>query len=108
VLETDGISHATLQGSQARIAKLIREFEAGKYRVLFLNARNMGAGLNITPATHVVLYHRMSAETQNQIIGRAMRMGRVAPLTVVHLLHGNEMTVSDAADVVSPNVISHV
>lgn len=108
VLETDGISHATLQGSQARIAKLIREFEAGKYRVLFLNSRNMGAGLNITPATHVVLYHRMSAETQNQIIGRAMRMGRTAPLTVVHLLHGNEMTASDAADVVSPHVISHV
>ena len=109
VLETDGVSHATLQGSQARIAKLIREFEAGKYRVLFLNARNMGAGLNITPATHVVLYHRMSAETQNQIIGRAMRMGRTAPLTVVHLLHGNEMTVADApGEAVSPHVISHV
>jgi rubrerythrin len=108
VLLTDGVSHATLQGSQARIAKLIREFEAGKYRVLFLNSRNMGAGLNIMPATHVVLYHRMSAETQNQIIGRAMRMGRTQSLTVVHLLHGNEMTASDAADVVNPNVISHV
>lgn len=92
VLETDGIPHATLNGSQNRISKLIRDFGAGKYRVLFLNARNMGAGLNIQPATHVVLYHRMSVELQNQIVGRAMRMGRTEPLTVLHFLHGDEMT----------------
>jgi hypothetical protein len=91
VLETDGIPHATLNGSQARITKLIDQFGKGKYRVLFLNARNMGAGLNIRPATHVVLYHRMAIETQNQIIGRAMRMGRTEPLTVLHLLYGSEM-----------------
>jgi SNF2 family DNA or RNA helicase len=92
LLELDGIPHATLTGSQARITKLIRQFGEGKYRVLFLNAKNMGAGLNIAAATHVVLYHRMSIETKNQIIGRAMRMGRTEPLQVLHLLHGNEMT----------------
>jgi hypothetical protein len=92
LLELDGITHATLTGSQARITKLIRQFGEGKYRVLFLNAKNMGAGLNIAAATHVVLYHRMSTETKNQIIGRAMRMGRTEPLQVLHLLHGNEMT----------------
>jgi SNF2 family DNA or RNA helicase len=91
MLETERIPHTTLNGSQARISKVIGDFEKGKYRVLFLNARNMGAGLNITPATHVVLYHKMPIETQNQIIGRAMRMGRKDPLTVLHLLHGNEM-----------------
>jgi hypothetical protein len=96
VLEVDGIPHATLNGSQARIAKLIREFGEGKYRVLFLNSKNMGSGLNILAATHVVLYHKMSVETQDQIIGRAMRMGRTEPLTVIHLLHGNEMTTETA------------
>ena len=95
LLETDGIPHATLTGSQARITKLIRQFGEGKYRVLFLNAKNMGAGLNIAAATHVLLYHRMSVETKNQIIGRAMRMGRTEPLQVLHLLHGNEMSASD-------------
>lgn len=92
ILENEGISFVTLNGSQARITKILDQFEKGKYRVLFLNARNMGAGLNITPATHVILYHKMPIEMQNQIIGRAVRMGRTEPLTVVHFLHGNEMS----------------
>lgn len=105
-LEADGVPHATLNGSQARIARLIRDFDAGKYRVLFLNSRNMGAGLNIMPATHVVLFHRMPVEMQNQIVGRAMRMGRTAPLHVVHLLHGNEMTAEETVS--EANVIQHI
>ncbi len=119
MLETEGVSHATLCGSQARIAKLLRQFAEGKYRVLFLNARNMGAGLNIAAATHVVLYHRMPVETKNQIIGRAVRMGRTEPLTVLHFLHGNEMVSSQeeeegltravgVAAAPAPAVIEHV
>lgn len=90
-LTEEDINYATVNGSQARITKLLREFKAGKYKILFLNARNMGAGLNIEAATHVVLYHKMSAELEHQIIGRAMRIGRLAPLEVVHLLHENEL-----------------
>jgi SNF2 family DNA or RNA helicase len=108
VLETDGISHATLAGSNARISRLLKDFESGKYRVLFLNARNMGAGLNIQPATHVVLYHRMAIETQNQIIGRAVRLGRTAPLTVLHLLHGNEMEYVQQQELGEGHRIEHV
>lgn len=107
MLEMEGITHATLGGSQARIAKLLRQFGEGKYRVLFLNARNMGAGLNIAVATHVVLYHRMPVETKNQIIGRAVRMGRTEPLTVLHLLHGNEMLVR-AEEGLTRHRIEHV
>lgn len=91
VLLTNGIRNATLMGSQARISKLLREFKEGTYRVLFLNARNMGAGLNIECATHVLLFHKMPQELEKQIIGRAMRLGRTAPLEVVHLLHDNEV-----------------
>jgi SNF2 family DNA or RNA helicase len=90
-LDSAGIQYATLNGSQARIAKLLREFKGGKYNVLFLNARNMGAGLNIESATHVVLFHRMSAELESQIIGRANRLGRKSPLEVVYLIHENEI-----------------
>jgi SWI/SNF-related matrix-associated actin-dependent regulator of chromatin subfamily A3 len=110
MLVNEGITHATLNGTNARISRLIKDFEKGKYRVLFLNAKNMGAGLNIRPATHVVLYHRMAIETQNQIIGRAVRLGRTEPLTVVHLLHGNEMDgVGAAAEELETeqNVITH-
>jgi hypothetical protein len=90
LLRRTDISFATLSGSQARINKLLKDFKEGKYTLLFLNARNMGAGLNIDCATHVILYHKMNAELQNQIVGRAVRLGRSADLTVVHLLHENE------------------
>ena len=91
VLRTADISHAVVHGSNAHINKLLKDFEAGKYRVLFLNAHNMGAGLNISAASHVVLYHRMSAAVEHQIVGRAYRLGRTVPLDVVHLLHSNEI-----------------
>jgi SNF2 family DNA or RNA helicase len=84
------IPFAHLTGSQARINKLLKDFKEGKYTVLFLNARHMGAGLNIDCATHVILYHKMNAELTNQIVGRAVRLGRTADLEVVHLLHENE------------------
>jgi len=97
-LTAAGFKTATVNGSQARISKLMRDFREGKYNVLFLNARNMGAGLNIESATHIVLYHKMSMELENQIVGRAVRLGRTADLEVVHLLHENEQ----------PHVITHV
>jgi hypothetical protein len=117
-LGSNNVTHATILGSGARVTKMLRDFENGKYRVLFLNARNMGAGLNIRAATHIVLYHKMPVETQNQIIGRAIRLGRTTPLTVLHLLHGNEMEATepsqtwrqDHVDPVNPvdNVVEHV
>lgn len=97
-LREENIKFATLNGSNARINKLLKEFGAGKWQTLFLNARNMGAGLNIDAATHVVLFHKMSQELEAQIIGRANRLGRTAPITVVHLLHDNE----------AGNTITHV
>lgn len=84
------IPFAHLSGSQARINKLLKDFKEGKYTVLFLNARHMGAGLNIDCASHVILYHKMNVELTNQIVGRAVRLGRTADLEVVHLLHENE------------------
>ena len=92
-LDEANINYSMLNGSQARIAKLLREFKSGKYNVLFLNARNMGAGLNIESATHVMLFHRMASELESQIIGRANRLGRINPLEVVYLIHENELSV---------------
>ena len=90
-LELAGVNCTMLNGSNARISKLLKDFAEGKYTVLFLNARNMGAGLNIDVATHVVLYHKMNAELTNQIVGRAVRLGRSADLDVIHLVHENEV-----------------
>jgi hypothetical protein len=91
LLVSEKISFATIQGSNAHINKLIKSFEENKYRILFLNARNMGAGLNILCATHIVLYHKMNHSLESQIIGRAYRIGRKDELQVIHLLHTNEV-----------------
>jgi hypothetical protein len=97
-MRDEKLTFATLNGSNARINKLLREFNDGKHQTLFLNARNMGAGLNIETATHVVLFHKMAQELESQIIGRANRLGRSIPINVVHLLHENEIA----------NVVTHV
>jgi len=85
------ITHSMINGSTHRVSKIINEFAEGNYRVLLLNSRHVGAGLNITCATDVFLFHKMSSEMEKQIIGRAYRMGRSEPLNVHHLLHQNEI-----------------
>jgi SNF2 family DNA or RNA helicase len=90
IFEQKGITYSMVNGTSARIQKIIREFGEGKQQVLCLNARHFGAGLNIECASHVILYHRMAEEVEKQIIGRAYRFGRTANLDVIHLLHANE------------------
>ena len=85
------ITHSLINGSTSRVSKLISEFSEGNYRVLLLNSRHVGAGLNIVSATDVFLFHKMNSEMEKQIIGRAYRMGRTKPLNVHHLLHSNEV-----------------
>lgn len=110
LLKGQKIPYATVQGSNAHINKLIKEFEENKYRVLFLNARNMGAGLNILSATHVLLYHRMNHSLETQIVGRAYRIGRIESLQVIHLLHTNEIdnSYSIIEPTTSTSTIEHV
>jgi SNF2 family DNA or RNA helicase len=73
------------------IAKAIEDFEAGKIQVLFLNSRELGVGMNLITATDVILYHALTPEEEKQVVGRALRMGRTAPLHVHKLHHEGEM-----------------
>jgi len=112
-LETRGIRCELLSGSAARVARLRREFQEGKVRVLCMNARHVGAGLNLEAASHVVLYHRMNLEMEKQVIGRAVRFEREADLQVVHLIHEGETGVSYltegwASSLSDTGVITHV
>jgi SNF2 family DNA or RNA helicase len=90
-MEHRNISFSAINGSTARVQKIINEFKTGTYRVLLLNSRHVGSGLNIVSATDVFLFHKMNSEMEKQIVGRAYRMGRTAPLNVYHLLHNNEI-----------------
>jgi SNF2 family DNA or RNA helicase len=70
-----------------------------------MNARHVGAGINLEAATHVVLYHRMNTELERQVIGRAVRFERAEELRVIHLVHEQETAFNGSQ---SSEVILHV
>jgi len=104
MLGSRGIKCEMLMGSAARVEKLRKQFREGKVRVLCMNARHVGAGINLEAATHVVLYHKMNVELERQVIGRAVRFERATELQVVHLVHEGETATSGG----STEVIVHI
>jgi hypothetical protein len=105
VLTARGIRCELLSGTAARVEKLRRDFRDGKVRVLCMNARHVGAGINLEAATHVVLFHRMNMEMERQVIGRAVRFERASELHVVHLVHPEETALNGSS---GSEVIVHV
>ena len=104
LLSARGVRCEVLQGTAARVERLRKQFRDGTVRVLCMNARHVGAGINLEAATHVVLYHRMNVELERQVIGRAVRFERAADLKVVHLVHEEETAYNGAS---SSEVIVH-
>lgn len=90
ILEHNEITYNILSGSEKNILKTIELFKNGDIQVLMLNAKNFGAGLNLQEATDVIIYHRFTTEIEEQIIGRAQRIGRKNKLNVYYLIHQNE------------------
>ena len=85
-----GLRVKQLKGNKDAVASTLRAFQGGDLRCLLLNSHYAGSGLNITAATHVILLHAMTHEEEKQILGRAYRMGRTAPLHFIRLLHTGE------------------
>ncbi|QKF94161.1 SNF2 helicase with zinc finger RING-type domain [Fadolivirus algeromassiliense] len=89
-LDDLNITYKVLKGTTGLVQKTIDDFSNGNIRVIMLNAKFFGAGMNLQMATHVVLYHRFDADLEEQVIGRAQRLGRKDPLNVIYLIHDNE------------------
>jgi hypothetical protein len=85
-----GVSYCILKGQASTVQKHINDFENKKIKVLMLNAQFFGAGMNLHMTTDLVIYHRFTREMEEQIIGRAQRLGRTCPLNVYYLIHDNE------------------
>jgi len=98
ILMARDIRCEVLQGTAARVDRLRAQFRDGTVRVLCMNARHVGAGINLEAATHVVLYHRMNVEMEKQVIGRAIRFERQEELQVVHLVHEQETAFNGAQE----------
>jgi len=84
-LNTHDIGFIEVNGGVNERKKNIRSFKDGNIRVIFLNSRFNGAGINLQESSDIIVYHRMDNSTLNQIIGRANRIGRVESLNVHHL-----------------------
>jgi SNF2 family DNA or RNA helicase len=85
MLKEKNIIFSTVSGNRKLREQSIEEFKSGSSNVMFLNSKFNCAGINLQEATDIILYHEMSESTQNQIIGRAKRIGRKKDLTVHHL-----------------------
>jgi hypothetical protein len=105
VLGARGIRCELLFGSAARVESLRKQFREGKVRVLCMNARHVGAGINLEAATNIVLFHRMNTELERQVIGRAVRFERASTLKVIHLVHESETALNGSS---GSEVIVHV
>jgi SNF2 family DNA or RNA helicase len=92
-LDAGGIRYSHVYGSAAHIDNVIRDFRAGRIKVLLLNAQHFGMGLNLEMATDLLIYHKLDNELEKQVIGRAHRPGRVDKLNVHLLCHENEIDV---------------
>ena len=79
------ISFVQMKGNIKNREKNLEAFKSGDIPVLFLNSNSDSAGLNLTESTDIILYHQMTDTVENQIIGRANRVGRKASLHVHHL-----------------------
>ena len=85
LLKTNNIPFTQLMGRSSTIMKTISDYEAGVYKVLLLNAKHFGSGLNLQMTSDIIIYHKMPIELEKQVIGRGQRMGRIGALNV-HLL----------------------
>lgn len=85
LLKENDISFTQVKGARKSRQTNIEKFKHGDTQVIFLNSNFNGAGINLQEATDIILYHEMSTSTQNQIIGRANRIGRTKSLHVHHL-----------------------
>ena len=73
-----------------QIGDMLERLSNGTTKILMLSSRAFGSGLNIPQATHVLIYHKMPNNMAMQCIGRAQRVGRTSPLTVIQLLTEEE------------------
>lgn len=79
-----------LKGTTQQMVKNLEKFKNGEIKVILLNTKYAGSGIDISCATDVILFHSMG-EMSKQAIGRAQRVGRTDTLTVHKLYYPHEI-----------------
>ena len=89
-MEKNKITWSNICGSGGRIRNIVKDYDSGEIKVLFLNAKYYGSGLNLQMSSDIIIYHKMTKDIEMQVIGRGQRLGRKGPLTVHKLCYENE------------------
>ena len=84
------ITCSFLKGSQSTVENIISGYKVNHVQALLINPSFYGSGMNLEMTTDIIMYHKLELEMEKQIIGRAQRLGRTAPLNVWYLLHDEE------------------
>lgn len=81
-----------LKGNVQTINHILNDFNKDKdMRILLANPEYYGCGLNLEMTTDIIMFHKFGSDIENQVIGRAQRLGRNSNLRIWYLLHENEI-----------------
>jgi hypothetical protein len=87
VFDNNRINFVEISGTKASRDLKIKKFKENKVSVVFLNSRFNGAGINLENATDIILFHDMPQGIREQVIGRALRIGRQEDLVIHNLVY---------------------
>jgi len=95
ILDQMSLKYSKIKGSGVSIANTIERYKKttgpDKIDVLMLNTEYCGSGINLENTTDMIVYHQMSKEKDEQIVGRAQRPGRTGKLNILRLCFENEI-----------------
>lgn len=87
----NNINHVDLdKGNIKDIDISVNEYKYGNAKILLSNSTLFGCGMNFENSTHIIFVHKMTKDMENQVIGRAQRMGRKSVLEIIYLEYENE------------------
>lgn len=93
ILDELNIRFDFLKGHQYHINNLLNNYNNSNLDVLLVNSTYYGSGLNIEKTSDIIMFHRFDNQMEQQIVGRADRMGRTEPLNIHYLLYQNELSI---------------
>lgn len=90
-LQAAGVAYGMIKHNANTINRVVADFRAGAVRVLLVNSRHYGSGMNLPEATDIAIMHRLTnGRSYHQIVGRAQRFRREGALRVWWFLNDNE------------------
>ena len=97
MLDAQHIPSKQLKGQPSYQNKVLDDFKSGALRVIMLNSRYSGSGIDLHYASDIVLYQKFDEGTTTQVVARADRVGRTSQLNIHKLYHSNELDPTVAA-----------